>query len=187
MKMSDIGFAFVMHEEGFVGHVYGDQAELGTIGYGHLIRPGETYTTLTEPEARELLLRDIAGAEHAVTTLVRPSLEQVQFDAVASGVFNIGVGRFAHSQWLAKLNSGDVGDYSGGDRHKLESYSGSLREWAEFRMIEKDGKKVVCDDLVARRAREIAMFLSELPALPARPYSPNVQHAAGERDPDDVG
>ena len=48
---------------------YGDATGLATIGYGHLIKPGEHYEEITEDEALELLHGDLQIAGSAVRTI----------------------------------------------------------------------------------------------------------------------
>ncbi len=108
MKTSPEGIGFICSHEGFVGSTYKDAAGLDTIGYGHLIKPGETFpASITEQRARELLAEDLLEAETIVNALVLVPLTQHQFDAVTSFVFNIGYGQFSGSTFLKLLNLGD--------------------------------------------------------------------------------
>lgn len=66
-----------------------------TIGYGHVIKPGENLTYLTETEATGLLLQDVNDAVSAVNRYVKISLTQNQFDALVSFAFNCGAGALA--------------------------------------------------------------------------------------------
>lgn len=140
MHLSDDGLRFIGKWEGFVGHVYLDAAKKATIGYGHLIRPGEHFTTLTEPEGLALLRQDAALAETAVNACVKVPLTQRQFDALVSLAFNIGNGAFAMSTLCKYLNRGD---YSGAASQFLV--------WDHVGGVENAG-------LRARRESERAMF-----------------------------
>jgi GH24 family phage-related lysozyme (muramidase) len=44
MKLSDKGRALLIELEGKRNHVYKDVAGLKTIGVGHLLKPGETWS-----------------------------------------------------------------------------------------------------------------------------------------------
>ena len=55
MKTSDAGLRFVMANEGVVLHVYNDSRGLATVGVGHLIKSGESFTTITKDQALDLL------------------------------------------------------------------------------------------------------------------------------------
>ena len=107
MQISSTGLDFLKRWERFRSTAYNDGYGNMTIGYGHLIQPGEKFTSLTEPQALELLQRDVAWAESTVNQLVRVPLTQSQFDALVSLVFNWGAGNFRNSSHLALINSGD--------------------------------------------------------------------------------
>ena len=76
-----------------------------TIGYGHTLTAREG-AEISEPEAEALLLYDLIGASHAVNEFVFAPLNQNEFDALASFVFNIGVRAFRGSPTLRRLNEG---------------------------------------------------------------------------------
>lgn len=107
MRLSETGLEFIKRWEGFRATPYDDGYGFLTIGYGHRIRPGEKFTRLSEAEALELLRQDIGWAEAAVNQLVRVPLNQSQFDALVSLVFNWGEPNFSKSVLLARLNAGD--------------------------------------------------------------------------------
>jgi lysozyme len=143
LLMSPAGVKALEQHEGLELEAYLDAAGIYTIGYGHTgseyAQPG---TKITKQKARELLKQDIKEAEDAVNRLVKVGLNQPSFDALVSLVFNIGVGAFARSTLLKKLNSGD--------------YLGAADQFN--RWVFANGKKL--NGLVKRRAAERAMFLS---------------------------
>ena len=77
-----------------------------TIGYGHTktAKPG---MTITMHEADLLLLDDIHWVEAVVNTYVKVTLNQNQYDALCSFVYNIGGTQFKKSTLLRKLNEMD--------------------------------------------------------------------------------
>lgn len=100
-ELSDWGLALIKSFEGFSPFIYLDVAGLRTIGYGHLILKHEKFKEpLLGHEAEALLKRDAKPAERGVNRLARVSLRQGQFDALASFVFNLGVGRLEKSSRL---------------------------------------------------------------------------------------
>ena len=109
MLTTDVdGLALIERSEGLRLQVYQDQAGKPTIGYGHLVRPGEDFTGgITAEDAVALLQKDLRDAEVAVNSLVSVPLTQTQFDALADFCFNLGAGALAHSTLLRRLNSGD--------------------------------------------------------------------------------
>jgi len=140
MDISLAGLNFIKAVEGMKLTRYKDSAGLWTIGVGHLIKPFENYTTITEAEAMRLLAEDVAEAEIAVNRYVKVPLTQNQFDALVSFVFNVGSGAFRRSTLLTKLNAGD--------------YAGAAAQFPAWR---KAGG-VVVSGLVNRRNKEVALF-----------------------------
>lgn len=141
MQISQQGIEALKFFEGLRLTVYKDSAGLDTIGYGHLVKPGESFTTITEAEAEQLLKADISYAEDAVNRLVKVDLDQNQYDALVSFVYNVGAGAFADSTLLKRLNYGD--------------YQGAANELDRWN---KAGGRVI-DGLVSRRYHEKRLFL----------------------------
>ena len=77
-----------------------------TIGYGHLIKQGEDFTTgITESAAAELLRTDIATAERAVQSAITRPITQNQFDALVILAYNIGAKNFTDSTVVKYINN----------------------------------------------------------------------------------
>ena len=124
MKISDAGLALIKQFEGLRLTAYKDVAGFPTIGYGHLLEPGENYPDgITDEQATALLEHDVQMAEQAVSRLVKVALTQGQFDALVDFVFNLGALRLGQSTLLKCLNADryqDAGaqllrwDYAGG-------------------------------------------------------------------------
>lgn len=109
MDVSDRFFWLIEQFEGFSATRYRDTRGLLTIGFGHLIKPGEDHSTppiITRTQAETMLRADVREAVAAVNRLVKVPLRQSQFDALVSFVFNIGQGAFERSTLLADLNVG---------------------------------------------------------------------------------
>lgn len=151
MRTSRRGLEFIKNEEGCVLHVYRDPAGYPTIGVGHLIKAGETFDKITEEEALQLLARDLAVAENAVSKMVRVPLTQNQFEALVSFVFNVGSGNFQKSTLLKLLNQG-----------QYEAVPGELAKWR------KAGGQVL-PGLVLRRRREAELWGDSQETFPAPP------------------
>jgi len=107
MKTNEAGVSLIKKWEGFVNHVYLCAAGYPTIGFGHVVLKGETFTTITEEEAEELLKKDLGKAERAVTRLIRVPLTENQFAALVSFTFNLGSGALQRSTLRIKLNRGE--------------------------------------------------------------------------------
>lgn len=108
MKTSQKGIDLIKQFEGVVLKVYKDAVGLPTIGYGHLIKKGEVFTTITQQQAEELLAKDLKQFEEGISTSVKVALTQNQFDALVSFTFNLGIGNLNSSTLLKKLNVGDI-------------------------------------------------------------------------------
>ena len=101
------GINLIKRFEGFESKIYLDAAGLPTIGYGHLLRPGEAemFKNGISPEAGgALLIKDVLYAECAVLRLICVPLTDGQFDALVSFTFNLGSGALQRSTLRRKVN-----------------------------------------------------------------------------------
>ena len=98
------GIDLIKRFEGFSSKVYICPAGYPTIGYGHLVRSGESFNEISETEAEEILRKDVESAERAVLRLVSVPLTDGQFDALVSFTFNLGSGAFQRSSLRRKVN-----------------------------------------------------------------------------------
>jgi len=144
MAISLRGLAHIKGWEGFRANKYLDVAGLPTIGYGHLIKPHESFGTITEAEASALLAKDVASAEAAVNRGVKVPINQNQFDALVSFAFNVGNGAFLRSTLLKRLNAGE---------HVQAGY-----EFGRWVFIKENGKKEVSNGLVNRRTADYNLY-----------------------------
>lgn len=113
---------------------YRDVAGHETIGYGHLIRPGEEIPQCITPhDARALLLADYRTAEDCVNDVWPVAANQYQFDAAGDFTFNLGCGAFDESGVLQRPD--DMLLYVNAYDPKLgkrRPYKGlQVRRWAE--------------------------------------------------------
>lgn len=140
MKTSAIGRNLIQRFEGYRSEAYLCPAGVWTIGYGHTagVKPGDT---CTQYEADEFLKQDLRTAENAVNAQ-NLDLNQCQFDALVSFVFNVGVANFQKSTLLKMLQK----DTSA--RKELEE------EWKKW----KYAKKVELKGLVRRRSSEWSLY-----------------------------
>ena len=67
--LSDNGLDNIQQNEGLRLTVYKDVAGNATIGYGHLLQPGENYTTITENQATALLQSDVVPVVAAINKM----------------------------------------------------------------------------------------------------------------------
>lgn len=144
MKTSETGKAFIKEKEGFSSAPYKDVAGYWTAGWGHLLDQGRDWesVTFTTAQLNAFFNADIYEAENTVNNLVTVPLNQNQFDALVSFVFNLGHGNFVSSTLLRKLNAGD--------------YDAAALEFP--RWVYAKGEKI--NGLVTRREQEKSIFLS---------------------------
>lgn len=142
-----LALPIVKNFEGFSASAYPDPPGSGkySIGYGHQIKPGESYgpgSTISQDEAEQLLRVDIGGAYNCVSQNVNVDLTPQQTAALISFVYNIGCGGFESSTLLRLLNDGD--------------YDGAAAQFPSW--IHSGGQ--VSDALVSRRSQEQELFSS---------------------------
>ena len=100
------GLNLVKHFEGFYDTAYVCPAGVLTIGYGHT-KHVTTGQCISQEKADELLITDMQHASDAVTRTISVPLNDNQFDALTSFVFNCGAGALASSTLARLLNQGD--------------------------------------------------------------------------------
>jgi lysozyme len=109
MRVSVAGLALIRKFEGLRTTAYRDAARVLTIGYGHTSKAGPPLVhegmTITPREADMILSRDVRKFEERVNKAVKVPLNQAQFDALVSFVFNTG--RLEDTTLLAFLNRGN--------------------------------------------------------------------------------
>lgn len=100
MKTSQKGIELIKQFEGLRTVAYKDTGGVWTIGYGHTggVKSNDKIT----PAVAEMYLReDLKTAEKAVNMQML-NINQNQFDALVSFVFNVGSGNFIRSTLLKK-------------------------------------------------------------------------------------
>lgn len=112
MKPSQVCVDFVKGFEGFKANAYKCPAGVWTIGYG-TTENVDAGDVVTESEAEQLLVNDLLEAADAVNDLVDVDLDQSQYDALCSFVYNVGREAFRNSTLLKLLNAGNYEGASG--------------------------------------------------------------------------
>ena len=139
--IGDAGLALIKSFEGLRLGPYMDSAGTWTIGYGHTRDVTQESDVITETEADDLLHEDLAFAELEVSRTAKVDLNQNQFDALVSLVFNVGSSPLFMTLGK-KLN---LGDYEGvAEEFLVWNHAGGL----------------VIDGLTRRREAEKQLFLT---------------------------
>lgn len=103
MKTSNKGIELIKKHEGFRSKAYRCSANVLTIGFGHTLNVKST-DVIDKAQAEYFLRQDVEFAEKEVNKH-NLNINQNQFDALVSFVFNLGVGNFARSTLLRKIKS----------------------------------------------------------------------------------
>jgi lysozyme len=155
--LSPFGIELLERFEAFSATTYQDAAGIATIGYGHRIRPGESFPAqITLGQAYAVLLVDAAAAEQQLLAQVTRGLADYQREALVSFVYNLGIGKLVGSTMLELLNAGN-------DRAAAWEFG----RWCYAR-DPKTGQKVQLPGLLRRRLAEEAWFLGGSQALVVR-------------------
>ena len=145
-------------------NAYQDSVGVWTIGWGHT---KDVYggMKITEHGARQFLIDDLAIAAASVNRAIKKPMTDNEFGAFLSLTHNIGVGAFAKSTAARKFNAGDK--------------QGAAKAILLWNKITIDGKKIVSNGLVNRRADEARYFLRGHP-LALGLALPDYETTAGE-------
>ena len=138
------------------------QAKVWTIGYGHSIFYNNKQLNktndpqgviakslypngITIDQAETLLKNDIYDTEILLNNVLKNiSLNENQYSALTSFVFNVGIGRFIKSTLLKRL--------------KDKNYLAAAEEFKKWRKV----GSIISNGLVKRREAEKALFLKEV-------------------------
>ena len=148
-RVSQKGIDFIKAKEGFRKKPYLDSVNIPTIGYGTIEYPDGRKVTLkdeyvTEEQASVWLAAHVAEkCEPVLNTLVKVPLNQNQYDALASFIYNCGVGAFTKSTMLKLINAGNLAGAA-----------------AQFPLWSKAGGQTI-PGLLQRRKEEMEIFLHD--------------------------
>ena len=138
------GLKLIKEFEGLRLDSYICPAGVWTVGYGSTgehVYPGQH---ITEPEAEELLRKDLWRFEDCVSSKVTVGLTDNEYAALVSFAFNCGCGALQESTLLRRLNAGEP---------KPRVFTEELPKWVR-------GGGAVLPGLVRRREAEVALALS---------------------------
>ena len=155
MRISKEGIEFIASFEGFVDHPYRDSGGVWTIGFGHTGPGVSGMGRITRRKGLELLARDVRVAEAALDALGL-SLNQNQYDAAGSAVFNCGRGILAPDRSL-------------GQALRAKGMAGVP---AALALYVRDANGTVQPGLVRRRKEEGALFVKPAKDGPASWLTP---------------
>ena len=143
---SAAGIALITGFEGLELESYQDIAGIWTVGYGHTGPEVTPDMKITFREAEMLLKNDLRPRENAINETVTVPLNQNQFDALVSFIYNIGIAGWKSSTALKRLNKGD--------------YAGAAKAMLWWNKATVDGKLTEVRGLTRRREGEKGLFES---------------------------
>lgn len=97
--------------EGFVSKAYRCPAGVPTVGYGHVVEKGESFSDmdLTQDQALELLRSDLISANDIRPYLISPdSLKPHELDAITSLTYNMGYPEIGRSLLIKHINENNI-------------------------------------------------------------------------------
>ncbi|HAT64025.1 MAG TPA: muraminidase [Flavobacteriaceae bacterium] len=139
MNISEEGLSLIKKFEGCKLEAYEDAVGISTIAYGRIknVKMGDT---CTKEQAEEWLDEEMHEYEGYINDQVKVDLEQYQFDALVSWVYNLGPNNLKSSTLLSVLNE-----------KKYNDVPAQIRRW------NKAGGNVL-DGLMRRREAEALLF-----------------------------
>ena len=145
MRLSAKGLDLIKKFEGLRLISYKCVAGVDTIGYGHTGPDVKPNQKITEEEAEALLLKDTESFQQCINSFVTVRINQNEYDALVSFVFNIGSTAFVNSTLLRLLN----------ENTSREIVANEFGRWV------KAGSDEPVPGLVRRREEEKKLFLKE--------------------------
>lgn len=143
MNMTPHGRLLLTQREGMRLHAYHDSRGVLTIGVGHTSAAGPPHVMaglqITPAECDAILTRDLGRFEQQLTAMIKVPVEDHEFDALLSILFNVGP-KFLNSTCLRDLNAGN---------HKLAAKH--ILDWE------------IPHEIIGRRHTEYAQFITPYP------------------------
>lgn len=162
-ETSEEGKKFIKKREKFESKPYNDLKTKGncTIGYGYKIHKGictaEDYKSYadgwTEKKAAEEFGKKLKEFENYVNRYVKVNLNQNQFDALVSLVYNAGPGNFKNSDLLTQINNSEFDKAS--ETFKKTVVQVKVKENVDGKEVEKS---IESDGVANRRKEEASLF-----------------------------
>lgn len=139
------GIQLIKKWEGLRLKAYTDSVGVWTIGWGTTVYPSgkkvKSGDIITEAQAEEYLMNDINTIRRpAIERLVKAPMDDYEFGAILSFIYNLGVGNFSSSTLLKKINALD--------------FKGASKEFDKW--VKAKGK--VLQGLVNRRNEEESLW-----------------------------
>ena len=167
-KIGKKGLDLIKSFEGLALKPYLCPAGVPTIGYGSTFYEDGTKVTLkdkkiTEARAVKILLHEIIVSEKYVDVFCQDKINQNQFDALVSFIYNIGPNALKSSTLLVKLNK-NVNDPTIKDEFLKWCKADGTHNGKDDDndgLIDEAGEKQILEGLLKRRTAEAALYFSK--------------------------
>jgi Phage-related lysozyme (muraminidase) len=146
LHISPAGLDIIKEFEGWYPKAYKDPVGVWTIGWGTTGIDAQPGRVITKDQGTEFLRRDLLEVEDQIKAVVKVALNQYQFDALCSFVYNVGIGNLTKSTLLKLINRG-----------QFDAAAGQFGLYNHAR-DRATGKYIVLPGLTRRRAEEAALF-----------------------------
>src|SRR4051812_32665235 len=146
------GLEFLKLRESCKLKAYKDEAGVWSIGYGTTIYFPSSFRVaagdvINQQKADTLLSVECDGIARKIRDLLNINLEQCQYDALISFIYNVGMEAFKGSTLRKYINLGESED-----RIREQFY--------RWNKIHRDGKLIVSKGLASRRRMEADLYFS---------------------------
>lgn len=154
MDISDTGIKLIQHYESCSLKSYRDSAQILTIGWGHTGSDVYDGMIITQDQADDLFKNDIEVFVNMLNSRLEDNIEQYQFDALVSFLYNVGPGSVGIKDGLFVLRDGNPSTLW----RMIESknFIGASQQFLQW--TRSDG--MILRGLVARRRSESLLFSS---------------------------
>lgn len=149
MRCNEAGLGIIRKYEGLSLKAYRCPAGRWTIGYGHTGTDVKAGSVITEETAERLLAQDVESAERGLKRILKTELNDNQWSALTSLVFNVGPTRLLGTRTLDFIN-----------RRRFLDAADALRSWNKAMV---DGTLKPLSGLTKRREAERELFLRPVP------------------------
>lgn len=168
LSPSKAGLDLIKHFEGWSAQSYRDPVGIWTIGYGTIGEEATPGRKITRKEGEVFLRRELDSDIKTIKKLINVPVNQNQFDAIVSFVYNVGSGNFSKSTLRKLLNQ--------------KNYAGAAAQFARFNRARDrtTNEWMTLPGLTRRRTAEAALFTKPY-EVEAAPAGPKVKPPAGPK------
>lgn len=145
--INSLGLDLIKSFEALRLNSYKDQKGIWTIGYGTINIDGKPVTagmTITEEQATKYLMDYLNKTEKLINDTVKVDLNENQFSALVSFVYNVGDNGYKNSTLLKKINASD--------------FVGAAEQFLVWNKVTINGVKQISNGLTRRRKAEKELF-----------------------------